>query len=99
MMLVRVRGAKGLNLAVHSTEFNSGDPDQAAFLVSCRNIDLSMEKAVQPRMGQQRATSWPGLLYDEGTGDLFTGIASLTGPITVLIPDPAPFAAKPGVAT
>jgi len=99
MMLVRVRGAKGLNLAVHATEFDSRDPDQAAFLMSCRNIDLTMERAVQPRLGQQRATTWAGLLYDEATGSLFTGIASLTGPITVLFPDPAVFAPKPGVAT
>lgn len=96
-MTIRVRGAKGLNLAQHATEIDTSDPDQAAFLVSCRNVDLSIGGAVMPRAGMQRATSWPGLLYDEATGDLFTGLASLTGPITVLFPDPSAWAAKPGV--
>lgn len=98
-MIVKVRGAKGLNLAIHATEFDPSDPDQAAYLVSCRNIDLSIGKAVMPRAGMQRATSWPGLMYDEATGGLWTGIAAVTGPVTVLFPDPSVWAAKPGVAT
>jgi hypothetical protein len=98
-MMIRVRGAKGLNLAVHSMEIDTSDPEQAAFLVSCRNIDLSIGKAVMPRAGMQKATSWPGLLYDEATGGLFTGITSLTGPITVMFPDPSAWAAKPTVGT
>lgn len=98
-MIVSVRGAAGLNAAIHSAEFDASDPEQASYLATCRNIDLSIGRAVMPRLGMQRATSWPGLLYDEATGSLFTGIASLTGPVTVLFPDPSSFAAKPGVAT
>jgi hypothetical protein len=98
-MLVSVRGAGGLNLAMHSAEFDSRNPEEASFLASCRNVDLSLGRASMPRLGLARATSWPGLLYDEATGSLFTGIASLTGPITVLFPDPSLYAAKPGVGT
>jgi hypothetical protein len=99
LILVSVRGAAGLNLMVHSAEFNPADPAQNAFVQSCRNVDLSIERAVMPRRGFLRATSWAGLLYDEATGDLFSGISSLTGPITVLFPDPSAWAAKPGVDT
>lgn len=98
-MLIRVRGAKGINLAVHSTEIDTQDQEQAAFLVSCRNIDLSIGRAVMPRAGQQRATSWPGVMYDEATGKVFTGVSSITGPVTVLFPDPSAWAAKPTVGT
>lgn len=96
-MTISVRGAKGLNLAVHATEIDTSDPEQAAFLVSCRNLDLSIGRAVMPRAGLQRATSWPGLMYDEATGDLITGVSGVTGPVTVLFPDPSAWAAKPGV--
>jgi hypothetical protein len=94
-MLVSVRGAGGLNLAMHSAEFDSRNPEEASFLASCRNVDLSLGRASMPRLG----LAWPGLLYDEATGSLFTGITSLTGPITVLFPDPSLYAAKPGVGT
>lgn len=98
-MLISVRGAKGLNLAQHATEFDPTDPEQSAVLVSCRNIDLSIGAAVMPRAGTQRATSWPGLMYDEATGKVYTGVSSITGPVTVLFPDPSSWADKPTVGT
>lgn len=98
-MLVRVRGAKGLNLAQHATEIDPQDPEQNTFLVSCRNIDLSIGKAVMPRAGMQRATDWPGVMYDEATGKVFTGVSSITGPVTVLFPDPSMWASKPTVGS
>ena len=98
-MILSVRGAGGLNLAMHSAEFDPRNPQEASFLYSCRNVDISLARASMPRLGLLRATSWPGLLYDEATGSLFTGIASLTGPIVVMFPDPSNYAAKPGVGT
>lgn len=93
-MLVEVRGANGLNMMVHSA--SPADPND---LSTCRNIDLSVERCIQPRRGLLRMTSWPGLLYDEATGKLYTGLAGITGPITMIYPNPSPFVAPPGVDT
>lgn len=98
-MTITVRGAKGLDLAQHAAEFDVSDPDQAAYLASCRNIDLTIERAIIPRRGLQRATAWPGLLYDEATGNLYTGISGLTGPLSIIFPNPSAYTAKPGVST
>ncbi len=92
-MLVSIRGANGLNLMVHSDEEADGGD-----LQSCRNIDLSIDNCVMPRRGLQRATAWPGLLYSD-SGDLFTELSSLTGPITGLYANPSVYVTRPGVET
>lgn len=94
MPLVSVRGAAGLNLQTHAAE-----PDAVVDLLSCRNIDLSVKNSVMPRLGLLRLTSFPGLMYDEATGGVYTGIGALTAPITRIIENPSVFIDKPGVDT
>lgn len=65
--VIPVRGANGLNLLV-----SPSDPGDYGDLMSCQNVDLSMEKGVQPRRGLARVTVWNGLTFDSN-GDLRTG--------------------------
>ena len=54
---VSVRGANGINLYVTASE-----PSDVADLVSCQNIDLSVRRAVLPRLGLGRPSAWSGLV-------------------------------------
>jgi hypothetical protein len=65
--IIPVRGANGLNLFV-----NPSEPTDYADLVSCQNIDMSLERAVMPRRGLARVTVWNGVTFDSN-GDLRTG--------------------------
>lgn len=64
--VIPVRGANGLNLLV-----NPSEPADYADLVSCQNIDMSLERAVMPRRGLARVTVWNGITFDTN-GDLRT---------------------------
>lgn len=65
--VIPVRGVGGMNLLV-----NPSEPADYADLVSSQNIDMSLERAVMPRRGLARVTSWNGISYDSN-GDIRTG--------------------------
>lgn len=92
---ISVRGANGLNLFVISSE-----PADPADLVSCQNIDLSVERAILPRRGLGRPDSWSGLVFCD-SGDLFKdefGV-NLTGGIASFCAATSIFRSGPTVAT
>lgn len=73
--VVSVRGANGINLYVTASE-----PSDASDLVSCQNIDLSVRRAVLPRLGLGRPSAWVGLVntdagkvYSNDVGSGITG--------------------------
>lgn len=93
--LVSVRGANGLNLYVTASE-----PSDAADLVSCQNIDLSVRRAVLPRLGLGRPSGWVGLIYTDA-GNLYAnefGAATLTGSIVSMCAAGGLFVDPPSVA-
>jgi hypothetical protein len=91
--VIPVRGANGLNLLLAPAE-----PADLADLVSCQNIDLSIERGVMPRRGLARVTVWNGVTFDSN-GDLRTGevytptfghdIVSLIGNVGTITDPPA----------
>jgi hypothetical protein len=92
--IVSVRGANGLNLYLTATE-----PGDVGDLVSCQNIDLSVRRAVMPRLGLGRPSSWQGLIYTSA-GDLFANEfgANLTGSIVSMCAAGGLLATPPSVA-
>lgn len=93
--MVSVRGANGVNLYVTATE-----PGDAADLVSCQNIDLSVRRAVLPRLGLGRPSGWIGLIQTDN-GDVYAnefGASTLTGTIISMCASAGLFGTPPTVA-
>lgn len=91
---VSVRGANGINLYVTASE-----PSDAADLVSCQNIDLSVRRAVLPRLGLGRPSGWVGLVNTDN-GKIHSnefGSAALGGAIISMCAAGGLFADPPSV--
>ena len=94
MAQASVRGANGINLFVTPVE-----PADPMDLMSCTNIDLSVERAILPRRGLGRPESWSGLIYT-ANGSLFAnefGASVLDGSISSMCASGGLFRTSPVV--